>query len=257
MGVCERVSLICQKTIEKIDELKKQIERLEPLSFETLKMLKEYFKIGLTYSSNAIEGNSLTETETKIILEDGITIGGKTLKEHFEVVGHGEAYNFLYDLIKKDEISQEDILTLHKLFYYRIDEKNAGIYRKIKVIITGTDFIPPSPDKVPQLMSQFIKQIPQLRKSMHPVEFAAILHKEFVEIHPFVDGNGRTARLLMNLVLMQTGYVITIIPPVLRRDYMDCLRAANKGDSSLFVSFISNMVYEAMKDYLRLINSLE
>jgi Fic family protein len=240
------------------DVLQARINEYRPLNNNALAQLKEYYRIGLTYSSNAIEGNSLTETETKIILEDGITIGGKPLKDHYEAVGHSDAFDFLYTLATKKEITEANILNLHKLFYHRIDENNAGKYRKINVIITGAEFMPPHYSKVPYLMQELIeKTIPKIKTERHPIEFAALLHKEFVNIHPFVDGNGRTARLIMNLALLQAGFVITIIPPILRNDYIVALQKSEKGDDSLFISFISNMVYESQRDYIRLLEALK
>ncbi len=243
--------------IKEADELKKELDKYRPLSRNILKQLKEYYRIGLTYSSNALEGNSLTETETKIVLEDGITIGGKPLKDHYEAMGHSEAYDLLYKLAKGKTITEKDILDLHRLFYYRIAPDNAGIYRKVKVIITGSDYIPPAPDKIKGLMEKFVNRIPELKRKYHSIEYSAILHKELADIHPFVDGNGRTARLLMNLALLQTGYVITIIPPILRNDYINALRRANRTDNQLFVNFISSMVCESLREYLRLVKELK
>lgn len=243
--------------IKEIDELQKQINSLRPLKRKELESLKNYFRIGLTYSSNALEGNSLTETETKIVLEDGLTIGGKPLKDHLEALGHGQAYDFLYKLAKKQIISEKDILKIHKNFYYLIDIKNAGKYRKQQVSITGTEFIPPTPKLVPNLMKDFAANISNMRLKYHPVEFAAILHKEIVTIHPFVDGNGRTARLVMNLALLQSDYFITIIPPILKSEYIACLKQAQlepKNDNP-FINFISSMVYESQKDYMRMIKN--
>ena len=246
-----------ENKIELIDKLKNEINSYRPFKEDVLKQLKDYYKIGLTYSSNAIEGNSLTLTETKIVLEDGITIGGKPLKDHFEAVGHAEAYDFLYELAKNDTITENDILKLHKLFYKHIDEDKAGQYRESKVIITGSEFIPPAPDKISDLMKEFCNTILELKKKYHPVEFAAILHEKLVSIHPFVDGNGRTARLLMNLALLQSGYVITIIPPIRRNDYILGLKEAQiNGNNKPFINFISEMVYESQKDYLRILESL-
>jgi len=246
-----------ENRIKEIDELKKEIDNLRPLEKQDLEQLKEYFRIGLTYSSNALEGNSLTETETKIIIEDGITIGGKSLRDHFEVVGHSKAYDYLFKAAQVNVITEQDILEFHRFFYYHIDEKNAGQYRKVQVFISGTQFVPPSPDKVPILMKEFSANISELEKDCHPVEYAALLHKEFVEIHPFVDGNGRTARLLMNLALLQHGYCVTIIPPILRSDYIGAIKKSQEiKDDKPFVNFISNMVYESCKDYLRLLEKL-
>ncbi|HAR42793.1 MAG TPA: cell filamentation protein Fic, partial [Bdellovibrionales bacterium] len=209
-----------ENKLEQIDELNNQIKSFRPISKDLLKQIKEYYRIGLTFSSNAIEGNTLTETETKVVLEDGLTIAGKPLKDHYEASGHSEAFDCIYDLGKKKSITEKDILNIHRLFYYRIDKENAGKYRKVPVVITGTDFVPPVSSKVPGLMKTFIAKIPAMRKKLHPVTFAAKLHEELVNIHPFVDGNGRTARLLMNLALFQEGHTITVIPPILRGDYI-------------------------------------
>ena len=191
-----------ENRIKEIDELKAKIDKHRPLSKNALEQLKEYYRIGLTYSSNAIEGNSLTETETKIVIEDGITIGGKPIRDHYEAMGHSEAFSFIYDLAKNKTITEADILKLHHLFYYRIDENNAGKYRKVNVLITGSTFRPPAHSEVPELMKKFTANIPAMRKKYHPVEFSARIHEELVTIHPFVDGNGRAGRLLMNLALL-------------------------------------------------------
>lgn len=242
--------------INLVDELQKEINKFRPLSKNNLKQLKDYYKIGLTYSSNALEGNSLTESETKVVIEEGITIGGKPLNDHFEAMGAGEAYDLLYKLCKQELIGEKDLKDLHYLFYYRIDRKNAGKYRKKPVIITGSDVELPSPTEIPILMKKFTEEIPDLKKNCHPVEYAALLHIKFVNIHPFLDGNGRTARLLMNLALLQTGYEILIIPPIVRSDYIESLKASNKGNNQPFINFISNMLYESQQDYLRLVKVL-
>ena len=252
----ERGENMVGKTIKEIDALQKEINKYRPLPRNALKQLREYYRIGLTYSSNALEGNSLTETETKIVLEEGITIGGKPLRDHYEAVGHSEAYDRLFQLSRKRIIIEEDILEFHRLFYYRIDKKNAGVYRKVPVIIPGAEAKFPPPSKVKPLMQEFVREIPSLMEKNHPVAYSALLHLRLVNIHPFVDGNGRTGRLLMNLALLQGGYVITIIPPVLRREYLDSLRASNRGDNKPFIDLIVTMVYESQKDYLRILQTL-
>lgn len=238
------------------DKLQQKIRGCRPLSAGELRQLREYYRIGLTWSSNALEGNSLTETETKVVIEDGITIGGKPLRDHYEATGHSEAYELLHRLAGGTTIGEADILNLHRLFYHRIDEQNAGRYRKVRIIVTGADTAFPPPSRIKTLMKRFVGGIPALHELYHPVEVAALLHARLVNIHPFVDGNGRTARLLMNLSLMQTGYPITVIPPILRAEYLDAVKAGNREDFAPFITFISNMVYEGQKEYLRLLKNL-
>lgn len=237
---------------KEIDALKEEINALRPLHEFERNQLKEYFRVGLTYSSNALEGNSLTETETKIVLEEGITIGGKPLVDHLEAVGHSDAYTFLYECARNTTFSEQDIQQLHHLFYVRINEHQAGVYRNVKVYISGSEHSFPDPTYIPRLMHELIPKLNLLRKETHPVEFAALAHKYFVFIHPFVDGNGRVARLLMNLALVQAGYSIAIIPPIMRRDYIAALEKAHTNDRD-FIHLIAGMVKETQKDLLRLL----
>jgi Fic family protein len=234
-----------------IDLLQKEINKYRPLSPGLLDQIKEYYKIGLTYSSNALEGNTLSESETKIVLEEGITIGGKPLKDHFEAVGHAAAYDYIYTICNQKVITEEHILQLHKLFYHHINEDEAGKYRRTKAIITGSKYPLPKPEQLSSLMKEMTLHFKETRKNKHPVEAAALLHKEFVFIHPFIDGNGRVARLLMNLLLLQEGYNIATIPPITRNQYIDALELAHIDDRD-FLNFIARMVRETQKDYLRL-----
>ena len=242
---------------KEIDELKAKIDGFRPLSADVLKQIREYYKIGLTYTSNALEGNTLDLAETKVVLEDGLTISGKPLKDHLETLGHAQAYDKLFELSKKDFISEDDIKTMHKLFYSKIDLQNAGVYREKPVIVTGVDIDFPLPSEIEGKMQEFIAKLPQIKQNSHPVEYSAMVHVLFVNIHPFIDGNGRVARLLMNLALLQSGYNITSIPPVVRADYIRALQASNKNDYEPFVNFISEMVFEAQKEYIRIIERLQ
>jgi len=239
---------------KEIDLLKEEIDNYKPMPKELIEQLKQYYRIGLTYTSNAIEGNSLTETETKVIIEDGITVGGKPIRDYFEAIGHSEAYDYIYSLSKKRDYSEEIIRKLHELFYRHIDSEQAGIFRDKKVFISGSEYSVPGPEKVPELITEHIKKMNDLRSKLHAVEFAAIVHKDFVFVHPFIDGNGRVARLLMNLVLLQDGYSIAIIPPVLRTEYIGLLERAHKDDKE-FIRFIAERVKETQKDYLRLLKA--
>jgi Fic family protein len=240
--------------LKEVDKLQEEINAYRPLPPNTLKQLKEYYRVGLTYTSNALEGNSLTETETKVVLEDGITIGGKPIKDYYEALGHSEAYDYIYRSAKAKGITEDDIKKLHKLFYHRIDETRAGKYRKEKVFISGSKYTLPSPEQVPEFIRKFISNVKDLERKKHPVEYAALVHKEIAFIHPFIDGNGRVARLSMNLILLQNGYCIAIIPPILRRDYIQALEKAHTDDND-FREFIAGAVRETQKDYLRLLRA--
>ena len=237
--------------LQEIDSLQEEINSFRPLNSNLLKLIKEYYRIGLTYSSNALEGNSLTESETKIVLEDGITIGGKPLKDHLEAIGHSDAYYYMLTLIDNKPIDENIIKYLHKLILFRIDNENAGTYRENKAIITGSKYSLPKPEEINDLMKKFIININEIIKEKHPIEAAAIIHKEFVFIHPFVDGNGRTARLLMNLILLKKGYNIATIPLITRREYIEYLEEAHVNDKN-FINFIARMIRETQQDHLRL-----
>lgn len=238
--------------LKEIDKLQKIINNKRPLNEIEQKELKDYFAIGLTYSSNALEGNSLTISETKVILEDGLTVGGKPLKDILEAVGHKKAYDFMYNLTKEKTISEEHIKQLHKLFYQGIDEINAGVYRKQRVFISGSEYNVAPYDQIDMLMSAMIEKFNKVRASEHPIIFAAKLHQEFVYIHPFVDGNGRVARLLLNLALLQDGYPIVVIPPICRSEYIAALEKGHENEN-VFIQFIMERVVEAQRDYIRLI----
>ena len=239
------------------DEYKNKIDSYRPLDENTIEQIQEYYRIGLTYSSNALEGNTLDLVETKVVLEDGLTINGKPMKDHLETLGHSDAFYELLKLAKADTITENNIKYLHRLFYKRINEDEAGNYRTKNVIVTGSEIDFPKPEELANKMQEFILSMSKDKCSLHPVEYAAILHAKFVNIHPFIDGNGRVARLLMNLSLLQSGYNITIIPPVVRTDYIRAIQETNKNNFTPFVNFISEMVLESQKEYLRIIERLK
>ena len=241
--------------LNKLSSLKSALDGYRPFSDHVVKQLKDYYRIGLTYTSNAIEGNTLTESETKVIIEDGITIGGKSLREHYEAIGHAKAYDHIYALLDKP-VSEEDILSLHRLFFEQIDSKNAGRYRKKNVIITGTDYLPPDYQKVPELMKKHIKNLSREIKGKRPLEQVSDLHAEFEAIHPFMDGNGRIGRLLLSILCMKNGYCPVIIPPIRRVEYITTMQKSNKGDLNTLRAFILSVIYEEMKSLKRLVESL-
>lgn len=245
-----------QELLQKADSYKQKISSARPLAKEELKSLDNYFRIGFTYSSNALEGNTLSLSETKILLEDGITVGGRPLKDCYETVGHGLAYDFMLELAKQQnmDITEEAIKKLHRLFYQKVDAEQAGQYRSIQVFISGTEYIPPEPGEIPRLMSHLTDQIRSSRVTLHPIELAAMTHKRLVDIHPFIDGNGRTARLLMNLILVNSGYGVVSIPPIWRNDYINALSVSRKeNDMEPFSKLIAECVIETERDYCRLL----
>jgi len=246
-----------KKLLQRIDEYKRLMDSRRPLAPQELKGLDDYYRIGLTYTSNALEGNTLTLSETKIVLEDGITVGGKPLRDHYEAVGHAKAYDFMLEMARSEnlQITEEVILKLHDLFFRGMDAEAAGKYREYQVLITGTDYVPPPADQLQELMQAFVVELDEKAKTMHPVLFAAFAHRKLVDIHPFVDGNGRTARLLMNLILVNRGYQIVSIPPILRREYIEALQMAQRGKTpsdDLFFKLIAQCEVESQKDYCRM-----
>ncbi len=241
--------------LEKIDRNKAAIDEVRPFEGDMLKQLRDYYRVGLTWTSNAIEGNTLTESETKVVLEDGITIGGKPLKDIYEAVGHGEAYDYMFSLIRNASISIKDIQHIHRLFYQKIDPANAGQWRKQSVIVSGSDHVFPAANEIENGMQRLADWIGQNRETLHPVEFAAMLHLKFVTVHPFIDGNGRTARLIMNLALIQKGYQPVIVPMIYKQEYNTNIRLyQSKGNSQPFVDFIAEQEFEAEKEIMRLLH---
>lgn len=240
--------------LTRIEANKERIDAYRPMQEPLLSELRAYYRIGLTWSSNALEGNSLTESETKVVLEDGLTVAGKPLREYYEATGHAKAYDAMWTLIDAAKpIREDDIRRLHELFYSQVDVEVAGAYRLQRVFITGSHFTPTVPEKIPGEMAEFAAWLEEAEKIIHPVELAAQAHKRFVFIHPFVDGNGRVARLLMNLCLLRHGYTLAVIPPVLRVEYIQLLEKAHTNDAD-FVVFIMDRVLETQKDILRMLS---
>lgn len=243
--------------LDKIDGYAKAIRERRPLSAEEVRELDAYFRIGTTYTSNALEGNSLTLTETKVLLEDGITVGGKPIRDCYEATGHARAYDFMLKAARGGPLrfTEADILRLHSLFYGGIDPEQAGRYRDGQVFITGTEYVPPTAEEVPGLMAALVEDLNGKKDTLHPVLLAAHAHRRLVDIHPFQDGNGRTARLLMNLVLVNKGYCVVSIPPILRHDYITALQQAQRSKApsdAAFVKLICECELEAQRDYCRL-----
>ena len=246
-----KLSVELQGKLSQCDKLQQQLWAYRPMSDETLKSLREYYRVGLTYTSNALEGNSLTESETKVIIEDGLTIEGKPLRDVYEAVGHAQAYDYLYDLSHQAPLSEEIICHLHQLFYQQIEPLKAGKYRQVPVFISGSQYAVAPVAEIGKRMAQLLQWYNNNEGKLHPVVLAAELHKRFVFIHPFVDGNGRMARLLMNLSLMRNDYNIAIIPAITRSEYISSLEKAHTYEQ-VFVDFITDRVIMTQMDILRL-----
>ena len=196
--------------LKEVDVQKEQLSALRPLPEEALKKIQDALDIEYTYESNRIEGNTLTLQETALVVNEGVTISGKSMREHLEAINHAEAISYIKDIAKQDiEISERTIKEIHALILHGIDRENAGRYRTVPVMISGSTHMPPQPYLIEKQMEDFILCFKQMEaEKVHPVLIAAYLHDELVRIHPFIDGNGRTSRLLMNLYLLRHGYVI-------------------------------------------------
>lgn len=232
------------------------INNARPLSYAIVSKLREQFNIEMTYNSNAIEGNRLTLKETYLVISLGLTIKGKSLKDHLEAKDHNEALTYLYDLVeygKKHAFSSILIRQLQALVVKETDARSAGSYRNGDVGITGSGHKPPEAHEVPRLMSELVSWVTRNQKKLHPVELASIVHHRLVYIHPFDDGNGRTARLVMNLLLMRAGYPLVVILKNDRKIYYDTLEQADKGNYQPFVRFIALAVERSLSLYLRAI----
>ena len=245
-------SYISPQLLHTAQHLRDRVIALRPFPEETLKSLREYYRIGLTYSSNALEGNSLTESETKVVIEDGLTIEGKPLRDMYEAVGHAHAYDYIHTLSLNKPLEEADILELHRLFYEKIDTEKAGHYRTVPVFISGSQYAVTPPAKVESEIRKFVKWFNDNEHKLPTPEFAALAHQKFVFIHPFVDGNGRVARLILNLALIRGEYTIALIPAVLRHEYVQSLEASHKNPS-IFINFIAERIIATQMDLLRLL----
>lgn len=196
--------------LQECDELKTRLSSLRPLPMEALKKIEDALAIEYTYESNRIEGNTLTLQETELVVNEGVTIAGKSMREHLEAINHAEAIDYIKDFARSGiEISERTIKEIHALILHGINRENAGRYRSVPVLISGSRHIPPQPYLIDKLMEDFMIRFREMEgEKVHPVLIATYLHDELVRIHPFIDGNGRTSRLLMNLYLLRNGYVI-------------------------------------------------
>jgi Fic family protein len=234
----------------RIDQLKAWLDSHRPLPPALVSRLHDDIVLRWTFHSNAIEGNTLTLLETKVVLE-GVTIGGKLMREHFEAINHRDAILYVEEIVKGGEpFSEWQIRNIHQLILKGIDDDNAGKYRNVNVTIGGARHVPPDHLQVSEKMAAFVAWYEQGAAALHPVERAARVHADFVGIHPFIDGNGRTARLLMNLELMKAGYPPAVLPVARRLDYYKALDKLHvDGQAEPFIELIAEFAEEAFAPY--------
>jgi len=244
------------KLLNRIDEAKSLIDKYRPLSKSIVSRLHEEMLVEWTYNSNGIEGNTLTLRETRLVLLEGITVRNKSLTEYLETINHRDAIEFVEELAKsKHKISERNIREIHSLVLKEIDTEYAGKYRDMNVRIAGSTHHPPESIKVKELMGKFSKTT--LNSKEHPIVQAAIAHYKLVSIHPFVDGNGRTARLLMNLILIKNGYFPAVILKNDRLKYYDVLEKAHKGKVDDFIFFVARSLERSIYLYFEAIPKIQ
>ena len=245
----QRKDSIYAKTFAEIDALKAELEKRRPLTQGELQRLRDEFLIDYTYNSNAIEGNTLTLRETALVLE-GVTIDKKPLKDHLEAVGHRDAFLYVRELVQnKVAFSESIIKQIHTLVLMdRLEDR--GVYRRIPVRIMGAYHEPPDPILVPEQIENLLAEFKS--KKLHPVEAAALFHLKFEGVHPFVDGNGRTGRLILNLFLMQNGYPPINVKYADRKRYYDAFDAYYRdGDAGAMIGIVTAAVRERLGLYLQ------
>lgn len=248
-------SLYLDKLIMKnLDTKFRKLNALRPLPKVAVEKIREQFNLEMIYNSNAIEGNSLTLKETHLVINEGFTVKGKPFKDHLEAKNQREALEFLYDIVRKGEtysMSKQLIRSIHQLVVRDTDKEWAGKFRNSNVYIAGTEHIPPDALEVDHKMDELVEWLMTEQKRIHPVELAAVFHHRFVNIHPFFDGNGRTARLMMNVILMQRGFPLVVILKNDRKKYYRVLAKADKGEMKDLVLFIATAVMRSLEIYLK------
>lgn len=243
--------------LEAIDRLRDEWQAKRPLNATQLQRMRDFFNIEYTFESNRIEGNTLTLQETSLVVNEGLTISGKSMKEHLEAVNHAEAVDFVIELASKREgLTKRNVLDLHALILKSIDRENAGRYRSVPVRISGSQHEPPQPFLLDKLMEDYFVHYRQQEGRMHPVILASEMHERLVSVHPFIDGNGRTSRLVMNLVLLRNGYTIANLKGDVnsRLAYYRALEKVQMDNQpEVFYLLVADAVEESLKAHLALV----
>ncbi len=243
-----------QEIYHKIEANKAKLDELLKIA-QNRDVINKWLKTELAYTSNAIEGNTLTRRETALVIEEEITSSPKPINDYLEARNHAKAYEYILELAEKKTIPTESIiLNLHKIILSGIDDLNAGFYRAVRVRISGSQTVLPNPLKVPELMQDFAKWLADCQDN--PVRTAIETHYRLVSIHPFIDGNGRTARLLMNLILTENGYAPIIIRPIDRRRYLSSLETYQlSGNCDSYYKFMLNALNRSLKTLINLVDT--
>jgi Fic family protein len=240
-----------ESTFERLFDKKAMLDKSRPLPNIALHKIKEALAIEWTYNSNSIEGNTLTLRETQMVLQEGITIKGKSLNEHFEAKNHEKAIDYLYSIVNNNYVLRSiDVLTLHGYVLRSIEDDFAGRIRNGGVRISGANFVPPSANKVSDLLDELVDFVNNNPLGLNDIELATVFHHKFVWIHPFFDGNGRTVRLAMNLLLMRKGFPPAIILKNDRKKYYEALNQANNGNYQKLILLMCQAQERTLNIYL-------
>ncbi|WP_091258239.1 Fic family protein [Flavobacterium omnivorum] len=250
----KKISSTLQKILNEIDILKIKLDGFR--QFDSYR-IAQALELEYTFESNRIEGNTMTLRETDLVINEGLTISGKSMREHLEVINHQEAIAYIKDLIQRNSsINEREVLSIHNLILRGIQPEDAGRYRKVQVMIQGISHMPPQPFLVAKEMEDYFIWYETNKSSLHPIVLAAEMHERLVTIHPFIDGNGRTSRLVMNLILLQNGYIIANIKGDYesRMQYYQTLEIAQtKNNKEDFLLFIAQIEKESLERYLFII----
>jgi Fic family protein/DNA-binding XRE family transcriptional regulator len=253
-SAAKKISGSLQKLLNEIDTLKTKLDHFR--QFDSYR-IAQALELEYTFESNRIEGNTMTLRETDLVINEGLTISGKSMREHLEVINHQEAIAYIKDLMQRNaSINEREILSIHNLILRGIHPEDAGRYRKVQVMIQGSSHMPPQPFMVPKEMEDFFIWYETNKNSLHPIVLAAEIHERLVTIHPFIDGNGRTSRLVMNLILLQHGYIIANIKGdyETRIQYYQTLETAQtKNNKEDFLLFIAQIEKESLERYIGII----
>jgi Fic family protein/plasmid maintenance system antidote protein VapI len=248
------LSKTLESILAQIDILKAKLDTFR--QFDSYR-IAQALELEYTFESNRIEGNTMTLRETDLVINEGLTISGKSMREHLEAINHQEAIAFIKELMNKNtSLIEREVLSIHNLILRGIHPEDAGRYRKVQVMIKGSAHMPPQPFLVAKEMEDYFIWYETNKNKLHPIVLAAEMHERLVTIHPFIDGNGRTSRLVMNLILLQHGYVIANIKGDYenRMHYYQALETAQtQNNKEEFILFVAQIEKESLERYLEII----